>query len=358
MPKTYFSMEVNTAAESWRTIRTFRADPPESVREALDADRALEFQMALEQAQQQFKAAASIGYESRPLNLYYGIAQAGRALAAASPMLGALTMPDVAQTWSASGHGLKFSPAVIPAAALFDAKVRTNLTNKDLFSRVSLAVGSPLDFNQVALGELVSQLPEFRMEFGTVEDWLPELHDYGIPSYAVVPNGKQVWDIRLIDAFGDRPSADELRHLLDRYPSLRGLEFDIDETGAPALVSGDTRAVRLMIRSLDAFALDPSGAWWRPRQTTIYRRHGVQLPAVGEGGGALRPLMNWWILLYALSMIARYAPRTWSSILAISTSPIASHVEHLLDTALDAVPDLVAEELHRLQRPGSISQSS
>ncbi|MGH3799867.1 MAG: YaaC family protein [Pseudonocardiaceae bacterium] len=40
------------------------------------------FRSALEQAEQQFRAAASVDYDSRALNLYYGVSQAGRAVAA------------------------------------------------------------------------------------------------------------------------------------------------------------------------------------------------------------------------------------------------------------------------------------
>jgi hypothetical protein len=42
-------------------------------------DRRLIFAAALEQAEQQFLAAAAIGVQSRPLNLFYGLSQAGRA---------------------------------------------------------------------------------------------------------------------------------------------------------------------------------------------------------------------------------------------------------------------------------------
>lgn len=348
MPKTYFSADVNSAAESWRMIRSFRADPPHAVKQTLRAGRTLEFQMALQQAQQQFTAATSIGYESRPLNLYYGIAQAGRALAAASPKLGASTGDSSNETWKPSGHGLKFNTAIDPAAGLFGTDVRTTIGARDLFSRVSIAVGSPLDFNRAVLGELMSQLPEFRMEFGTLAGWLPELHDYGISTYALAPGGRQNLDIQLFGSASVRPTAEELRRRIDRYPSLREYEIEVDDAVSPVAINGNPTAVRLGVATLDQLELDAAGAWWRPPQTTIYRRHAIQLPAVGDATEALRPLMNWWMLLYALSMVARYAPSTWSSILAISRSPIASQVEHLLDMALAAVPDLVAEELQRL----------
>lgn len=104
MAKTWFSIGLSEPAESWRTIRSLRADPPARIRDVLDGEksRRTTFQMSLEQAQQQFRAASAIGYESRPLNLYYGIAQAGRALAAASATLGGHHKSTAQQVWQAS----------------------------------------------------------------------------------------------------------------------------------------------------------------------------------------------------------------------------------------------------------------
>lgn len=72
MPTTYYSMGLMRAAESWRAIRTIRAEPNGRLNGVLqsDAARKREFHMALEQAQQQFDSASKIGYESRPLYLF------------------------------------------------------------------------------------------------------------------------------------------------------------------------------------------------------------------------------------------------------------------------------------------------
>src|SRR6478736_2639692 len=65
---------------SFRALRALRHSPPG----AAQGVRGKVFVAALEQAQQQISAAASIGYESMPLNLFYGLSQAGRAIAAAA----------------------------------------------------------------------------------------------------------------------------------------------------------------------------------------------------------------------------------------------------------------------------------
>ena len=59
--------------------------------------------------------------------------------------------------------------------------------------------------------------------------------------------------------------------------------------------------------------------------------------------------MAWWLVLYALSMLARYAPSKWTEALSISESPIASRIEFLLDAAVEAVPELFWGELFALQ---------
>jgi hypothetical protein len=65
--------------EAWRRIRVLRSAPPALVR----GDRGPLYSAALEQAQQQFSAAERVAVESRAINLFYGLSQAGRALACA-----------------------------------------------------------------------------------------------------------------------------------------------------------------------------------------------------------------------------------------------------------------------------------
>src|SRR5206468_1787842 len=96
-------MEADGANESWRMIRAFRARPPDRLKRTLSGRRGSVFHAGLEQAQQQFAAAAAVGYESRPLNLFYGLAQAGRALAALSPRVCGKA------AWEGDQHGLHFA---------------------------------------------------------------------------------------------------------------------------------------------------------------------------------------------------------------------------------------------------------
>ena len=63
--------------------------------------------------------------------------------------------------------------------------------------------------------------------------------------------------------------------------------------------------------------------------------------------------MSWWAVLFALSMLARYSPSKWTETLSLSQSRYASRVEFLLDSALDAVPELLWHALSEISEPSS-----
>ncbi|WP_394798281.1 YaaC family protein [Streptomyces albidoflavus] len=67
-------------ASVWRALRELRAAPPGR---ATSGSRQKLFSSALEQSEQLFTAAGSVGPASRPLVLFYGLSQAGRAIAPA-----------------------------------------------------------------------------------------------------------------------------------------------------------------------------------------------------------------------------------------------------------------------------------
>jgi hypothetical protein len=86
-------------ATVWRHIRAFRY---QGAGRAERGKRKAVFSSALEQAEQLFDAADIVGYASRPILLFYGLSQAGRAIAAAS------TAADN-DTYMLVGHGIKVS---------------------------------------------------------------------------------------------------------------------------------------------------------------------------------------------------------------------------------------------------------
>ena len=141
---TFFDQSVRGPDEAWRSLRRRRTSPP--VPPASPKAHADTFRGALEQAEQQFRAAASIGYDSCALNLYYGASQAGRALAPAASALGN-------EEWALSGHGLKCPGLANAGTDVSALSVRPEGGEGMSFRRLSRVLGSPLP-GDVGLGAL------------------------------------------------------------------------------------------------------------------------------------------------------------------------------------------------------------
>jgi hypothetical protein len=53
-------------------------------------------------------------------------------------------------------------------------------------------------------------------------------------------------------------------------------------------------------------------------------------PCIGGDTQALHPLLAWWAILFALSMLARYQPETWTAYLDVDKSAHAVPLKHFL----------------------------
>ena len=124
--------------------RRRRASPP--IPAGSSQTRADTFRSALEQAEQQFRAAASVDYDSRALNLYYGLSQAGRAVAAAARGLGQ-------DEWSLHAHGLEWPHLAEAGVNVSTLTVKPDGKARARFTCLSEVLGSPLP-ELVTLGEL------------------------------------------------------------------------------------------------------------------------------------------------------------------------------------------------------------
>ncbi|TRW45304.1 YaaC family protein [Georgenia yuyongxinii] len=155
MPKRYFEMDSDSPEESWRRIRMLRAVPPAPMP---DSRRTL-FASSLEQAQQQFEASARIGFESRALNLYYGLSQAGRALSSIRTAMASGKSPKV------SGHGLKIIDLrAVRVETLFDTRIRGEGRNDTSFRRLAELLDSDALAEPVTLGAIWHMLPEVSLD--------------------------------------------------------------------------------------------------------------------------------------------------------------------------------------------------
>ena len=133
-------------ADSWAALRSYRARPPGR---AGEGERREVFCAALEQAEQLFIAAEEIGYGSRPLLAFYGLSQAGRALAAAAH----------ADQWILQGHG-------ITANNLSDDLLRVSVQNSGKpgssgsFVRLAQLLGSGTLTKPVPIVAIWDSIPE------------------------------------------------------------------------------------------------------------------------------------------------------------------------------------------------------
>lgn len=316
-------------------IRSSRARPPGLA--AGDPLRRDAYNAALQQFEELLDSAENVSAASKPLLLYYAVTQAGRAIAAAHD----------SEYPKKGGHGLK-------APFVSDADItQTTLSPTDdrEFQYVSALIGSP---------SLPADTP-----LAALWGAIPDLADTPLPdTVPPVPRAREVlWDApskyweghrsslvlaRLSLHQSERGTLDELRTLLDHYPSAKECRVSLNSDGSPniddssyygdryALIQWDARGYRLEDRLARINEVTPRDQqapfdWWMI----------PQLP----GGRCPSRLMTWWALLYGLSILARYHPGTWLEALRVDKSALAVPIEDALETAYRAIPPLVLDAL-------------
>lgn len=333
---TWYQLRLRSKASVWRAIRGRRANPPVPPG---SPQRQATFQSALEQAEQQFRAAALIDFDSRALNLFYGLSQAGRALAAAST---ALPNGD----WRLNGHGLKLPGLETAKANVARIAVKSDGNADSSFRRLSTIFGSDQP-EAVTLGDLWPLL--YETSFGPLlaeTIYTPLKVRLGSPAsrFATPTLDSASVDLpaSLTNMFiEDRPTFDAY---FDRYPSLANR--------ITALPTGQQQDWPPPNAGL-------SLTWGRPHhlaiehiledRLTMYRGNTLAYPTLGDATQTVHPLMAWWMVLYSLSMLTRYQPDVWTQMIDVNRSPQATAIEYVLETALSAVPDLIDEAIDQVR---------
>ncbi|WP_329223728.1 YaaC family protein [Streptomyces sp. NBC_01485] len=334
--------------ELWRWLRGTRWKPPKAA--TADQERCETYVFALEQAEQMFRAAATVGPATQPLLIFYGLSQAGRAIMATAPVKG--------DQWRLVGHGISQDPKTF-AGPLADVAVTTSKAgNRSSFVRLSQALDSPVwEDSAVPLGALWDCLPENRFSsLATVTNdrRTPlDVDERTLPGGDPNPHASvEVWDFPPWVASAG--NADALKTYMKAFPGSEGFAYPWD---------GPSEAQE------PAFSLDLDGwggltmHWHVPpgsngsyedRRTLIRamtRPHGrarYLVPAVGSNTKSLHPLMTWWAVLHTLSMLARYEPAQWSKHIHIDSSQQAVPLESLLEKAISTLPTLIAYVLDEL----------
>jgi hypothetical protein len=355
------------STDPWGDLRALRSDRPGFA--ADDPDRGEVFDAAVEQCEQLVRGAATLGYASRPLNLFYGLSQAGRAITAAwsPPQFG----PK--DSWRLAGHGITAARLDVGPDALTVHDSGKNLPDtspKPLpsFTAVARTLGSDSLDRPVKFVDLWAYLPKaadrpapgddnrwgpLRLEPGTQISEQFHLKVLGIWSHNW-PNQQLGEWVERGNGLNDAVVMALAAHYPDApRPHAEGLDlpFQSDWFGERGSVLINVELGRLT---------DVIGQrWFYDTMGTTYRGARYWFPALG--GQRLQPLVVWWAVLYTLSMLARYEPQRWVDMVRVSTSPWAVPLEHLLNTALDALPEVIFAALsappvvsHEHSLPGGI----
>lgn len=315
----------------WMDLRSLRSQPPGGA--SGNDKRRLMFNAALDQAEQLFGAAADTGFASRPLLLFYGLSQAGRAIAAAARAAG----PG---DWKLSDHGIAV-PDLNRRVEMRDVVVRDKGIGS--FTQLASILGSGTLGDGVPLGQVWVTIPELTLRplMGSTSDLRPALF---LNMTGVAGAEGYFGELSVFPSpWSQPPPEPKISEFLARYPSLAGqVEPEPGHALAPILRGDPPR-------------LDIQRAWPAPndgpvsgsdleRQLTVrYRGDDDRwaFPVLGAATQPLHPLLSWWAVLYTLSMLARYEPGIWAGHLDIDRSNDAVPVANALNVALDACPQLV-----------------
>lgn len=306
-----FESDSDSPQEAWRRIRALRSSPPAG----MPGSRQKLFTSSLEQAQQQFEAAAHVGFESRALNLYYGMSQAGRALAAA------LTPQNAGKSPEVSGHGLKVIDFhAVNTKTFWKTRLRVDGNDDTSFGRLASLLRSSTLVTPVSLGEIWHMIPELYLDH--------PVGTFNQPRWTHKPSDRSGFSVEttLTLQATDEEMENNAAKLRALYPELR--EADVLK------FKGGSYSEDNEIRT-DEAVFSYEG---RRNPSRQLRGSTVLMPACGDNSSALDPLLTWWVLLFALSMITRYKPVQWTEIIDVNRSPLAVPLETMLSKALEAVP--------------------
>jgi hypothetical protein len=249
--QTWNELGTTPPPRAWQMLRSLRHDPPGWARKG---ERKVTFGAALEQAEQLFSAARLVTPAAGPILLFYGLSQAGRAVAAAA------AGRENANRWRLNGHGITNGPT--------DQLTPNTLSSLILENQGSGAFTQLADILRAAslpaplrLGDLWCLLPEstgFPLPgMGGARPINVQLAPYGIadayklPASVGVPSHLLSSSEAAADPSGLAALWNQKRSAVEgfllRFPSLRGFEFTTPP-GQPIDVrglGGDVTEIRI-----------------------------------------------------------------------------------------------------------------
>lgn len=315
--------------DTLRLLRLFRSDPPPLVE--TDPERRAVYSAASEQFEQLLGASAIVGFAARPLTLFYALSQGVRAIAAA-----AVSAPN----WQPQAHGAaqRYSQSVVSASI--------EVKRKGSLGLLSTALSAPRLTGSIRLAAAWSAVPELAPL--PIDMTVPRALGVQLSEMESGPGtGTRVWVSNLPDRLRGAPVEDLAREL-ERYPTPLGY-------GRPALLSDNSRPFRrsdVLLVDWPAMPVPERG----PGYVSVYKSFETialrqwdgsrwLIPAIDGEGHVPHPLQAWWLVLFSLSTFARYQPAQWREALDVDRSRVAVPLEHALDVALRALPELTFQAL-------------
>jgi hypothetical protein len=308
------------------------------------------FAAAMQQFEEQMTAAKVVTPATSPLNLYYGLAQAGMAIAAAR----------TPRQWSFSSHGVELGDTQpdLPDICVRPKQIKDG---KGAFQMVASATSSPGLTGPVSIGSLWASLPDLEeaplpgTDHPVALVVSPDMRSPmtvgggGLPNqtlYHEPPAVRIYIKGRMPDESGQESWVKDLR--VD-YPTARS--WVADPGGWQAYQPGNMVAgsMRMWLQGQTEKPLtdDDIGAIFDTLAPQYrYRDDRYLRPSIEAGSGPPpSPLMTWWLLLYSFSMLARYQPRKWTDLLNLDKPGCATQLQYALEVARSAIPHLVLEAL-------------
>ncbi|NEA20567.1 YaaC family protein [Streptomyces halstedii] len=319
---------------------------------------------ALEQAEQFFRAARTVGPATQLVLVFYGLSQAGRAIAAAAIALPdkSADVEDSVDEWNLKGHGIQ---SLDEDGPLPDVAMKTDSRKKSgSFVRLSRLLDSPLRGNNppplsrlwdcllcdyedpiadpnsrimpllVEERDLVSNHREkqgaphamlwapvvnFPARVTTAEDPTRVVTDY----IAHFPGVRDHHSYHQLSTNGGQTQWPDLRvHAGGQWPELT-MNWMLPR--GPGTLADRQRYLRSITR--------------------LYAGTRYFFPSLGGSVTSVHPLMAWWAVLHTLSTISRYQPAEWGRHIDVHRSQHAVPIERLLTESIRILPQLVAEAI-------------
>ena len=349
-----------TMTQAWSILRLLRSDPP--LEAAGDAHRRRTFSAALEQAEGLWRAAAGVSSAASPIILFYSLAQGASALCAARITDG---------QWEAvPSHGLTLRrPDTENGKVLTLSDIWVESKGEGLVHQAARLFGSPVLSKKARLGEVLCTLPqqeEFFLRDGYEEHLRPLVvrDGTGMLGGADTPSNEVAAVIGPLppglltpERVGDKSvgmvelTLEEVVPWLSSYPALAsaGRPSAIGHLYPMELTRNPDYGVRVCWTLPHAIPWGSSSEWFSAivdivehHEPGVYAS-GKALPSIGGNKVAQHPLISWWIVLYACSMLARYHPRTWVALLDVDNSASAVPLDRILQVAREQLPILLLE---------------